>query len=117
MLARVRTWYVEHGLFGSGTAGIAKPAVREGAVAPRITSVRRERERIVLRVDWPAGGEGHVDLFDVLGRRIATAVVNRASPGEHETSLPASGLERGVAFARARQDGGVATRRIVITAR
>lgn len=49
-----------------------------------------------IRFELPAGADVRLDVFDVLGRRVATLVDARVAAGRHEVSFDASGLPSGV---------------------
>ena len=68
--------------------------------------------RVAYRV---AAGEAQVEVFDLLGRRVAQLADGPALAGEHRADLDVSGLAPGVYLVRLRQGAQQATRRMVVT--
>lgn len=66
-----------------------------------------------VRVDWPAAGEGRLDLYDVAGRHART-LFSGSAHGTATHTLSANGLQPGVYLMRARQGGEQKTQRVVI---
>jgi hypothetical protein len=70
---------------------------------------------IVYRVGGSEGlHEVRLEIFDVLGRRVATPVDERVAPGLHEVSFDASGLAGGVYLCRMSTDGWSGTIRLAV---
>lgn len=55
-----------------------------------------------------------LEVYDVLGRRVATLVNNLMSTGEHQVSWDAAGWASGVYFARLSTSEGMMTRKLVL---
>jgi hypothetical protein len=64
--------------------------------------------------DLPHTGRVRLDVFDVLGRRVATLLDDELPAGRHSTVWNASGVASGVYFARLNTDTESATRKVVL---
>ena len=70
--------------------------------------------RAELRLGWPDEGEGHVDLYDVSGRRVRGLWRGPASAGPARLAFETSDLPGGMYFVVARAAGTRLARRIVV---
>ena len=97
-----------------------KPTAGEDAAAPRAFGLEAPfpnpfRETTTLTFSLPAPADARLDVFDALGRRVATAVDERRAAGTHEVTFQAGTLPPGLYIARLSVDGQTATRRLVLT--
>jgi hypothetical protein len=67
-----------------------------------------------LSFDLPNASDVHLEVFDVLGRRVAVLVEGQMPAGSHEVSWDASGVASGVYFARLSADGAAVSRKVVL---
>jgi hypothetical protein len=67
-----------------------------------------------IRFDLPHGGEVRVEVFDVLGRRVALLVDGRLEAGSHSVDLHADGLASGMYLYRLTGPGGMAVRKMLL---
>ena len=72
------------------------------------------RDRAVVAFDLPAAAAVQLDVFDVIGRRVATPAAGRFEAGTHEVAVDVSGLPAGVFLYRLATDAGVATGRLTV---
>ena len=93
---------------GSGP-GALPTAFDLGAPAPNPTT-----GAAALRYDVPAASDVAVEVFDLLGRRVATLVEGPVAAGRHEARLDAGSLSAGVYVVRMRAGDFVAARRLTI---
>lgn len=63
----------------------------------------------------PRAGEVTLDVFDLLGRRVATLESGLVTAGRHETAFDASGLSPGIYVSRLRAGDTVRTRMMTLT--
>ena len=89
------------------TAGLDAPTRLELAVRPD-----GAHSALVFDVAMPRPG-GTLEVFDVMGRRVALRDLSDLGVGRHRIAMDAASLGAGVYFARVRQDEGAATTRIV----
>ncbi len=109
-LAQGVTTWPTHDLFGMGTA--AEPAVADGLGLDVAPNPVRDRARVSL--DLPMATTARVEVFDVLGRRVATLHDGALSAGPHDFVLDAASLPAGLAVVRAVTDAGVVSRRVTV---
>lgn len=57
-----------------------------------------------LRYEMPASGQVTIQVFDMLGRQVATLASEEKAAGRHEVAFDASGLAAGTYFVRLRAD-------------
>src|SRR5690606_13395309 len=62
----------------------------------------------------PTAADVRLDVYDVLGRRVAVLVDAPQPAGEHRATLRAAGLPSGTYFVRLTTDGHTATTRATI---
>jgi hypothetical protein len=67
---------------------------------------------LVFDITMPKPG-GVLEVFDVMGRRVALRDLSDLGVGRHRIVMDAASIDSGVYFARVRQESGVATARIV----
>jgi hypothetical protein len=67
-----------------------------------------------IRFDLPQGGEARVEVFDLLGRRVALLVDGHLEAGSHSVDLHADGLASGMYLCRLTGPGGVAVRKMLL---
>jgi hypothetical protein len=69
-----------------------------------------------IRFAIPAGARDVVSLqvFDVLGREVATLVNRTMEPGEHRTEFDATELPSGVYLYRVKAGGFMETRKMIV---
>jgi hypothetical protein len=70
------------------------------------------RSALVFDLAMPRPG-GSLEVFDVQGRRVALRDLSDLGAGRHHVAMDVASLGSGVYFARVRQEGNVATARIV----
>jgi hypothetical protein len=70
--------------------------------------------RTTFRYLIPDAARVRLELYDLLGRRVAVLVDERMTPGWHETPLEATGLSGGSYVARLTAGSQVATQRITL---
>ncbi len=88
-------------------------AVPDRALALRYASPQPARGEARVRFALAAPSAATLELFDVQGRRVATALDEVLAAGEHEVALPLRGLAAGVYLARLRAEGRDETLRVV----
>lgn len=96
-----------------------KPTSGENAAAPRAFVLETPfpnpfREETTLTFSLPAPADVRLDVFDALGRQVATVVDERRAGGTHEVTFRAGSLPPGLYIARLSADGQTATRRLVL---
>jgi hypothetical protein len=67
-----------------------------------------------IRCELPGAGHVRLEVFDLVGRKVATLVEGRRPAGRLETSWDASRLPGGVYFYLLRTEGGMVTRKAVL---
>ena len=67
-----------------------------------------------LRYGLPEAADVTLEVYDALGRAVATVVAERQQPGWHEATWDASGLAAGLYIARLRAGDFVAQRQMVV---
>lgn len=72
------------------------------------------REATTLTFSLPTPADVRLEVFDALGRQVATVVDERRGTGTHEVSFRAGPLPPGLYIARLSADGQTATRRLVL---
>ncbi len=72
------------------------------------------REATTLTFSLPLPADVRLEVFDALGRQVATVVDERRGTGTHAVSFRAGTLPPGLYIARLSADGQTATRRLVI---
>lgn len=68
----------------------------------------------VIRYELPITGDVRLEVYDMLGRRVATLVDAQKQAGRHEVSFDASDLASGVYMYRLRASGTVLTRQFTL---
>lgn len=71
------------------------------------------RGDVSFEMALPEAHDVSVEVFDLVGRRIATLASGRYEPGYHALRWPSGGAGAGIYFVRARWDGYDATHRVV----
>jgi hypothetical protein len=91
---------------------------KQQAVAPEevtLTSAPNPfRRRATIRYAVPEDARVQFDVYDVLGRRVATLVDGRKEAGRYRVQFSASDLSSGVYFGRLEVDGQVLTRKLTV---
>ena len=109
---RAIVWY--ENLVGTPTA--TQPA--ETLPAPgslKVASVWPNPSQGTLMVGYEApAGEVHFVVFDMLGRQVASRILQRAAPGKDQIILELGSLAAGAYVLRLEVDGVIATRRFVV---
>lgn len=72
------------------------------------------RGSTTLTFSLPAPADVRLEVFDALGRQVATVVDERRGAGTHEVAVRAGSLPPGLYIARLSADGQRATRRLVV---
>ena len=72
------------------------------------------RGQTVIRFTLPSNQHVRLDVYDILGRRVASLLDASLPPGQHRTLFDASEMSSGVYFYRIRADGHVETRKMVV---
>lgn len=72
------------------------------------------RDRGTARFDLEAGTDVRLDVFDLLGRQVATAVAARYEAGSHAVAFDVSGLRAGSYLLRLQAGGEQATQRVTV---
>ena len=67
-----------------------------------------------LRFDTPEAADVRIEVFDLLGRRVATVLVARVAAGRHMATLDAGALSAGLYVVRMRAGEFVAARRVTV---
>ncbi len=81
----------------------------------RLTSYPNPTSRqATVEYALPEAGEVTLEVYDVLGRRVATLAEGRKQAGRHEVSLEASDLPSGVYFGRLEAGGETRTQKITV---
>lgn len=98
---------------------LPKPTANEDGSAPRPFALQTPypnpfRGATTLTFSLPAPTSVRLDVFDALGRRVATVVDGRRAAGTHEATFRAGSLLPGLYIARLSADGQTATRRLVV---
>jgi len=73
------------------------------------------RETTTLSYALPAPADVRLEVFDALGRRVATVTESRRAAGTHEARFTARDLAPGLYLVRLTADGQTATRRLIHT--
>ncbi len=104
----------------SGVFRSERPAVAS-APGPEPAALALERPRpnpargvTTLAFTLPDAGDVDLDLYDALGRRVATLVQGAFAPGRHEASWAASSLPPGLYLAVLRSPGGISTQAVTV---
>ena len=87
----------------------ARPVLALAAPAPNPA-----RGRVEIGYSLAAAGPAHLDVFDLLGRRVARLADGDAAAGAHTLSWDASGVALGVYVVRLDAGGERLTRRVVV---
>jgi hypothetical protein len=72
------------------------------------------RQRATFDYAVPEAAEVQIEVYDLLGRRVATLAEGRTPAGQHEVTVEASRLPSGTYFVRMTADGFTETRRLVV---
>jgi subtilisin family serine protease len=72
------------------------------------------RQRTTIRYALPETASVRLEVYDVLGRRVATLVDGRREPGRHRTQFSAQRLSSGVYFGRLKVGETVMTRKLTV---
>lgn len=97
-----------------------EPAVSEEPVAQPLAPLALEAypnpvvHRAVVRYAVPEAGEVRLELFDVLGRRVAVLAEGEARAGEARVELDTSGLAGGLYLVRLQTTAGTVTQRLTV---
>lgn len=67
-----------------------------------------------VRFELPAHGQVRLEVFDILGRRVAVLVDSELSPGNHQIRFDASGLSSGIYLYRLNAGGSILTRKMTL---
>ncbi|HEX9952639.1 MAG TPA: endonuclease [Rubricoccaceae bacterium] len=98
------------------TAVSSEPAAStSGALALRLVGPNPVRSVTAVAVSAPALAEARVEVFDTVGRRVATLFQGTLAAGERQFVLDASGLAPGVYVVRAVVGAEASTLRVVVT--
>ncbi len=68
-----------------------------------------------MRLDLPSAGTVKLEVFDVLGRRVATLLDAMLPAGSHQQSIDASSWASGVYLIRVEAAGKVLSRRMTLS--
>ena len=68
----------------------------------------------VISYSIPQMGHVYIEVYDILGNRVATLVDGVQSPGPHEVVFRGSGLASGVYFYRLESDGFTQTKKLML---
>jgi endonuclease/exonuclease/phosphatase family metal-dependent hydrolase len=96
------------------------PTAGEGSVLPTDFALAAPfpnpfRDATTLSYALPEPAEVRLEVFDALGRRVATVAEGFHSAGEHEARFAARDLSPGLYLVRLTADGQTATRRLIHT--
>ena len=101
-----------------GSATLSKPVVVELGTPEKLVlhsaAPNPVRAQAILRYEVPEQTSVRVELFDVLGRRVATFVDRKETAGRKTTAIDASGLSNGTYFVRLQAEGAVRTEPITV---
>jgi hypothetical protein len=72
------------------------------------------REQVAFRYALTEPGLVHLEVYDVLGRKVRTLIQRQQKPGRHRTQFEVSRLSSGVYFGRLRVGGQTRTQKVVV---
>jgi hypothetical protein len=72
------------------------------------------RQRTTIRYGLPSESAVQLEIYDALGRQVATLVNSRREAGTHRVQFSAQGLSSGVYFGRLKVDGKVVTSKLTV---
>jgi alpha-tubulin suppressor-like RCC1 family protein len=101
-------------LVDDGSAVSAEPEIPVRTLALSIETVypNPSRSAVTIGFSMEAPGAAIVEVFDVLGRRVALLHDAATTAGSHETRWQADGMSPGIYFVRLLSEGAQATRAI-----
>lgn len=99
--------------YGVATAGEAEPGAVALALGPLSPNPARGAARFVVTLGAPA--HVRVEVFDVLGRRVALLLDEPRAAGAHEWTVDLGGWAAGVYVCRVRAGGATAVERWTVT--
>lgn len=71
-------------------------------------------ETVTVRYAAPQAGPVHIDLYDIVGRRVGTLHRGRAEHGRHAQTVDLPDLASGVYFVRLRTERATITRKLIV---